>query len=100
MISVNLSDSPVSNEGADFVDEEGSLGSAGVLDTLLHHVGRELVLGEGQHLAAHSRHDLRLVLLKRKTGLSVRINTGGSKIAQWLAFFLPNQLPQVQFQIF
>ena len=42
--------------GADLLDEEGSLRPVGVLDTLLHHVGGELVLGEVQHLAAHTRH--------------------------------------------
>jgi hypothetical protein len=57
---------PVGHEGADFVDEERPLGPAGVLDALLDHVGRELVLRQRQHLAADGGNDFRFVFLKNK----------------------------------
>ena len=50
----------------DFIDEDGSFLSVGVLDTLFHHIGRKFVLGQGENLACHRRHDLAFVILKRK----------------------------------
>ena len=38
------------------VDEECLLALGGVLHALLHHVTRELVLGEVQHLPPHTAH--------------------------------------------